>query len=209
MAEKEPKKNESNDDSFENLSDEEKIDSLIKSLEEKSKPKEKPDKKPDSAKKATPPEKPKDKKPSLKQPMFKKRLIMIKFGGAYHPNFYLNLVIAYWVNLVLVVGVLEVFNLGRFPEQIWIPMVFVLMYTGFEWLFREWVVQRYSQIILMSFGLIYFIGYAILFFAIDAIFFTQLQIFNSEIEVVAFTGLFMIFRYLVSYLIQKGINWRK
>jgi hypothetical protein len=61
----------------------------------------------------------------------------------------------------------------------------------------------------MSFGLIYFIGYAILFFAIDAIFFTQLQIFNSEIEVVAFTGLFMIFRYLVSYLIQKGINWRK
>lgn len=211
MAEKEPKKNETPEDDFENLSDEEKIESLIKSLEEKSKPKKKSS---DQAKDSTPKkpvdsEKKEDKKPLFKQPPFKNRMIMIKFGGAYHPNFTLNLIISYWVNLVLVVGILEIFNLGRFPEQIWIPMVFVLMYTGFEWLFREWMIQRFSKIILMSFGLIYFIGYTFLFFMLDALFFTNMQIFNSEIEVVAFTGLFMIIRFFLSYLIQKGLNWRK
>jgi hypothetical protein len=136
-------------------------------------------------------------------------MIMIKFGGAYHANFYLNLVIAYWVNLVLVVGILDIFNLGRFPDQIWIPMVFVLMYTGFEFLFREWMVQRFSQWVLLSFGLIFFVGYSTLFFIIDALFFTNVQIFNSEIELVAFTGLFMIARYLISWVIKKGLDWRR
>ena len=211
MAEKEPKKNEMPDAEFENLSDEEKIESLIKSLEEKSNPPKTSSPKPKkpAPKKSSEPDKKEDKKPLFKQPAFKNRMIMIKFGGAYHPNFTLNLLISYWVNLVLVVGVLEVFNLGRFPEQIWIPMVFVLMYTGFEWLFREWMIQRFSKIILMTFGFVYFVGYTFLFFTMDALFFTNIQIFNSEIEVVAFTGLFMIIRYLMSYLIQKGLNWRK
>jgi hypothetical protein len=204
MADKEPKKKpETKDDSFDQLSDEEKIDSLIKSLEEQVPPK---------SKKETP-QKPKDKKtetpPPKKQSPLKKRMIMIKFGGAYHPNFYLNLLIGYWVNLVVTVGVLNLFNLGRFPEQLWIPVAFVFMYTAFEWLFREWMIQRYSQIVLMSFGLVYFIGYTTLFFLIDALLFTNMQIFNSEIEVVAFTLLFMIVRYALSYVIQKGINWRR
>lgn len=211
MTEKDPNKQEKPEDDFENLSDEEKIESLIKSLEEKSKPQKKSTEAPKKTapEKSSDSEKEEDKKPLFKQPPFKNRMIMIKFGGAYHPNFTLNLIISYWVNLVLVVGVLEVFNLGRFPEQIWIPMVFVLMYTGFEWLFREWMIQRFSKFILMSFGLVYFIGYTFLFFMLDALFFTNMQIFNSEIEVVAFTGLFMIIRFFLSYLIQKGLNWRK
>lgn len=211
MTEKDPNKQEKPEDDFENLSDEEKIESLIKSLEEKSKPQKRSTEAPKKTapEKSSDSEKEEDKQPLFKQPPFKNRMIMIKFGGAYHPNFTLNLIISYWVNLVLVVGVLEVFNLGRFPEQIWIPMVFVLMYTGFEWLFREWMIQRFSKFILMSFGLVYFIGYTFLFFMLDALFFTNMQIFNSEIEVVAFTGLFMIIRFFLSYLIQKGLNWRK
>jgi len=204
MADKEPKKKpDTKDDSFDQLSDEEKIDSLIKSLEEQVPP---------SPKKESP-LKPKDKKteapPPKKQSPLKKRMIMIKFGGAYHPNFYLNLLIGYWVNLVVTVGVLNLFNLGQFPQQLWIPVAFVFMYTAFEWLFREWMIQRYSQIVLMSFGLVYFMGYTTLFFLIDALLFTNMQIFNSEIEVVAFTLLFMIVRYALSYVIQKGINWRR
>jgi hypothetical protein len=203
MAEKEPKKADKKDDQeFERLSDEEKIESLIESLEKETSKKEK---KPTPKKE---PLKPKEPVPS-KRTQFKNRMIMIKFGGAYHPNFYLNLVITYWVNLVLVVGLLNVFNLGRFPDQIWIPMVFVLMYTGFEFLFREWMVQRFSQWVLLSFGLIFFVGYSTLFFIIDALFFTNVQIFNSEIELVAFTGLFMIARYLISWVIKKGLDWRR
>jgi cation transport ATPase len=203
MAEKDPKKEQQKDDQeFERLSDEEKIESLIASLEKETPKKEK---KP-TPKKETP--KPDEKGPS-KRSKLKNRMIMIKFGGAYHANFYLNLVIAYWVNLVLVVGILDIFNLGRFPDQIWIPMVFVLMYTGFEFLFREWMVQRFSQWVLLSFGLIFFVGYSTLFFIIDALFFTNVQIFNSEIELVAFTGLFMIARYLISWVIKKGLDWRR
>lgn len=221
MADKEPPKKKTSDDDFENLSDEEKIESLIKSLEEKSQSQKKPSDEAKPKKKETSQEEKKSpkadneslkkasKKPSYKPRPFKERFIMIKFGGAYHPNFTLNLLISYWVNLVLVVAILEVFNLGRFPEQLWIPMVFVLMYTGFEWLFREWMIQRYSKIVVMSFGLVYFVGYSFLFFMLDALFFTNIQIFNSEIEVVAFTGIFMILRFLLSYLVQRGLNWRK
>jgi hypothetical protein len=204
MAEKEPKKKpETKDDSFDHLTDEEKIDSLIKSLEEQVQPEPKKElpQKPSVKKREVPPTK--------KQSPLKKRLIMIKFGGAYHPNFYLNLFIGYWVNLVVAIGVLNLFNLGQFPEQLWIALVFVFIYTALEWLFREWMIQHYSQIVLMSFGLVYFIGYTTLFFLIDAVLFTNLQIFNSEIEVVAFTLLFMIVRYALSYVIQKGINWRR
>lgn len=223
MAEKEPKKNETPEDDFESLSDEEKMEALIQSLEEKSKPSSKApssskDKAPlkdnkngkvKAAEKKQEPEKNETKQPLFKQPSFKNRIIMIKFGGAYHPNFIINLLISYWVNLVLVVGVLGIFRLGRFPEQIWVPMVFVLMYTGLEWVFREWMIQRFSKVVLMSFGFVYYLGYTFLFFIIDALFFVNIQIFNSETELAAFTGLFMVLRFLMSYLIQKGLNWRK
>lgn len=207
------------DTPMDEMSDQEKIDALIKELSEKegaSDTDEDRQKDPktkrvaaqikalmDQAKKD--PERKEKNAQSPKQGPRKSRILMIQLGGAFHGNFTINLILLYLVNLVLILGLLEGLNFGQFPRELWMPITFVLIYTTCEVLFKEFMVARFTKVILMTFGFIFYFGYVILFYLVDALIFFNVQIFAGEAELAVFTLLFMLSRQLMSILIKKGL----
>lgn len=217
--EKRPKEAPSSDKSMDEMSDQEKIEALIKELSEKEEsdedaPESQPDSKTkrvseqikallDKAKKDPKAEADTPKDPKQGRP--KSRLLMIQLGGAFHRNFTINLILLYLVNLVVILGLLEGLNLGQFPGELWIPITFVLIYTTSEVLFKEYMVMHFSKYVLMTFGFIFYFGYVILFYLVDALIFFNVQIFAGESELAVFTLLFMLARQVMSILIKKGL----
>lgn len=210
---KEPDKNKN----FDELSDEEKIEALVASLEDEvnqkeeknaakefKEPKQKPSENP--ASKLS--QKLKEKSPGPFKKKKKPGLIMIQIGGAFHKNFYVNLLLTYFINLTLILTLLTLLGLGRFPDTIWIPLTFTFAYTVSEYLYRELMMLHYAVLVLRSFGFILYLGYVTLFYLIDQFVFSSYQIFSGEAEVAAFTGLFMIIRYLSTYVVKKGLEFK-
>lgn len=207
-------------DHFDELSDEEKLEALIASLEDNKKSedvkeaskkpkKESPEKAPlKEDKKAI--QKPKKEKETQKKQVIKKgkknRLIMIKIGGAFHANFFVNFILTYFINLTLIMTLMTLLFLGSFPDALWVPLTFTFVYSVSEFLFRELIMLNYTSLVIRSFGTLLYFGYVILFYLIDQFVFSFHQIFNGEAEVAAFTGIFMIVRYLSTYVVKKGLE---
>lgn len=201
------------------MSDQEKIEALIKELSEKDPASDEVDEDTSDAKstrltqhikalmeKAKSDTQTKDESPKRpKQERPKRKFLMIQLGGAFHGNFFINLIMLYLVNLVVILGLLEGFNLGQFPSELWMPITFVFIYTTSEVLFKEYMVMHFSKYILMTFGFIFYFGYVILFYLVDALIFFNVQIFAGEAELAVFTLLFMLARQIMSILIKKGL----
>jgi len=136
----------------------------------------------------------------------KRRVFMVQLGGAFHGNFIVNLILLYLVNLVIILGLLELFNFGQFPPELWRPIAFTFVYTASEFMFKEFMVARFSKYVLMTFGILFYIGYVVIFYLVDALIFFDTQIFAGEAELAVFTLLFMLVRQLMSILIKKGLT---
>jgi uncharacterized membrane protein len=207
-------------DHFDELSDEEKLEALIASLEDHKKSEDEEEAAKNPKKEVTQKEvlkKPKksiqetknDKEPLKKQGTKKgknNRLIMIKIGGAFHANFFINFILTYFINLTLIMTLMTLLFLGSFPAALWVPLTFTFVYSLSEFLFRELIMLNYTSLVIKSFGTLLYFGYVILFYLIDQFVFSFHQIFNGEAEVAAFTGIFMIVRYLSTYVVKKGLE---
>jgi len=135
----------------------------------------------------------------------KKPVLFIEFCGIFHKNPLLNFLMYYTLNLVVIYGVITLFNFGEFRSELWVPLTFVLIYTGAELVFRQYVMLRHFRFVLRSLGFIFFFGYLTLFYLIDVYLFTDLLEFYNETLLVVFVGMFVFFRYLLSYLIKYVI----
>lgn len=183
----EHEKKKSYDEKFESLSDEEKLENLIKTLEKVKKQRQSGNKKP------SPP---------------KKRMIMLEFGGTFHPHPGVNFLMYYVINLVVIYGVATVFNLASFQGALWIPLTFVFIYTLAETLLRTYILYHHVKLVFRTLGFIFFFGYVTLFFLIDTYAFPTVTKFATPVDLVAFTGVFMCVRYLLSLGVKQGLNWR-
>ncbi len=182
MSEKDKDKNVSSDhdlSGFEHLSDEEKLEVLkatLKVLEEKEKQKQ-----------TKPPKKP---------------VIMIEFGGIFHRSGVVNFFMYYALNLVIIYGLVSVFEFGFFRGGLEIPLLFVLCYTLGELFFRHYIMTNHFKIAIKSLGFIFFFGYLTIFYMIERYLFNHSVKFYNETLLVVFTGMFVVIRYGLSYLIK-------
>jgi len=135
----------------------------------------------------------------------KKPVLFIEFGGVFHRNPLLNYLMYYTLNLVVIYGVITLFDFGAFSPQLWVPLAFVLIYTAAETFFRQYIMLRHFRFALRSLGFIFFFGYLTLFYLIDVYLFGDLLIFYNETLLVVFVGMFVVFRYLLSYIIKYVI----
>ena len=175
------------DEDFEQETDAEKLESLIKSLQKVNKQRQNGNKEP-------------------KPP--KNRVVMIEFGGKFHPNLILNFMMYYVINLLVIYGVAVLFNLATFQGALWVPLSFVFVYTLGETLIRTYILYRHVKLAVQSFGLVFFISYLALFFMIDMYAFPNATKFATPTELVAFTGLFVLVRYLLALWVKKMKDWR-
>ena len=208
-------------DNFDAMSDEEKIDALIRELsheetaDDTDEPAQKKRRDRLSKQIKTLVEKSKKgddsspKKSTQKRQRPKKnRMLMIQLGGAFHGNFIINIILLYLVNLVTAMGLLEFLNLGSFPRELWVPLTFIFIYTTSEVVFKEFMVANFSKAVLVSFGSIFYVGYIVILYSIDTLIFIDTQIFNGPAELAVFTLLLMFVRQLLSIAIKKGLAFK-
>lgn len=175
------------DEDFEKLSDEEKLETLIQTLQEVEKKRQQGNKKP---------------------PQSKKPVIMLEFGGMFHPNQTLNFLMYYVINLLVIYGVATFFNLATIQSDLWVILLFVLVYTLAETLLRIYIMYHHVKLAFQTLGFIFFFGYVTLFFLIDQYLFPTTTDFASPAELVAFTGIFVFIRYLIGLLVKQARDWR-
>jgi len=135
----------------------------------------------------------------------KKPVLMLEFGGIFHRHPMLNYLMYYMVNLVVIYSIVTLFGFGEFSSQIWVPLLFVMIYTASEIVFRQYIMLKHFKIALKSLGFIFFFGYLTLFYLIDIYLFPNTLSFHNETLLIMFAGMFVVFRYLLTYLIKYVI----
>ena len=133
--------------------------------------------------------------------------IAFDLGGFMHPFLPLNFLAFYMLNLTLIYSVAELFRFGSF-DTLSAVLLFVLVYTALEMLFRYYMVFKHVKIVLRTMGFIFYFGYLTLFYLIDVYVFPHSVRFMNETLLIVFVGMFIVFRAIAMQLIRQFFIWR-
>jgi hypothetical protein len=134
----------------------------------------------------------------------KRSVIAIEFGSIFHHNPWLNLLGYFVLNMTVIYTVLTVFQFGEFNTLLTV-ILFSLSYTLLEFAFRTYVLMRHFTIVLKTFGFIFYFGYLIIFYLLNAHVFIENVAIYDEVSIVVFVGMFILTRYIISKLIRQFV----
>ncbi|MFW6298575.1 MAG: hypothetical protein ACOC14_02730 [Bacillota bacterium] len=140
----------------------------------------------------------KQKKKSPKGP----KMVKIEFGSIFHPNPFVNFLMYYLLNLVVIYSLFEVFSFVEYPDDLITILLFVVAYTMFETVFRQYLVFNHFKFVLRTFGFIFFFGYLSIFYLLDSYLFTTIAFVNETLLII-FVGMFIVFRYLLAQMVKQ------
>lgn len=143
------------------------------------------------------------KKQESKKPR-KRNVIAIEFGSIFHHNPWLNLLGYFVLNMTVIYTVLTVFQFGEFNTLLTV-ILFSLSYTLLEFAFRTYILMRHFKIVLKTFGFIFYFGYLIIFYVLNAYVFIENVAIYDEVSIVVFVGMFILTRYIISKLIRQFV----
>ena len=132
------------------------------------------------------------------------RMIMVEFGATFHSNGLINFLMYFSMNLVVIMGLFELFNLVDFQRDLFSVLLFVLLYTFLEMLFRNYVLLNHFRFVMRTFGFIFFFGYLTLFFLLERYAFGFIT-FPTETHIILFVAVFITVRYVLSHLIRHAV----
>ena len=132
----------------------------------------------------------------------RQRMLAIEFGSIFHHNPILNFFGYFMLNLTIIYSVLTLFSFGEF-KSLFAVLGFVFVYTFFEMVFRVFILMRYFKLVIRTLGFIFYFGYLILFYLINVYLFPNDVVIYNEVFLVAFVGIFIVVRYVVSKAIRQ------
>ena len=135
----------------------------------------------------------------------KRGMIAIEFGSIFHRNIVLNFMGYFMLNLTIIYTVLVLFDFGAFPGGLTAVVLFVLAYTFVETLFRMYLLLNHFNVVLRTLGFIFYFGYLTIFYLLNMYVFPQSVLIFSDIGLVVFVGMFIVFRYIVTQLIRNMV----
>jgi len=141
----------------------------------------------------------KEKNQKPKRP--RRPVIAIEFGGVFHHNRFVNLCFNVIVNFTFSFFIIELFNFAQYNDIVNL-LLLVIAYSAIEEVYKTYIIMNHFQIILKSFGTIFFFGYLLIFFALDQYLFTHS--FNFEgVLLPFFVLIFTISRYIFGQIIRN------
>jgi len=135
-----------------------------------------------------------------------RNFIAIEFGGVFHHNFYVNFVFNFILNSTLAYVIIELFKFAKY-DNIVVFILFILLYTVAETFYRSYVLLNYFQYVIKTFGFIFYFGYVVIVYILEATVFVNSFDFSDGSYLVVFVGIFTIIRYILSTLLRQ--NFRK
>ncbi len=138
------------------------------------------------------------------QPPKRKRqpVVAIEFGGVFHHNRFVNLIFTYILSFTFAFFILELFQFAQYNDIIDLALV-ILTFTIIEEVFKTFMLYRYFQLVLRSFGTIFYFGYVLIFYIIDQYIFIEGFNFVNEIVLPFFVLFFALSRYLFGQIIRN------
>lgn len=130
------------------------------------------------------------------------KMIRLEFGTLFHRNPVLNLLMYFFLNLVVIYSIMELFDFVEFKAELLVILLFVLTYTVLEVAFRQYLVKHHFKFVLRTLGFVFFFGYLSIFYLLDAYVFEENIRFVNETLLVIFVGFFIVFRYILSMLVK-------
>jgi len=100
------------------------------------------------------------------------------------------------INITLSYTIISIFNFVDF-NTIYDFLMFMVVYSIFEWVIRDFIVRKYLQYVIRTFGMIFYFSYLILLFTLDQTVFIGNFTFKHETHIVAFLTIFVIVRYII------------
>ncbi len=133
------------------------------------------------------------------------RMIRLEFGTAFHRNPLLNFLMYYFMNLVVMLSLLELFGFVDYDRSLGHIFLFVTVYSFLEMLFRNYVLYNHFRFVMQTMGFIFFFGYLTIFYVVEHFIFPNLIIFEGVTFIIIFMGAFTVFRYILAHLIKRII----
>ena len=98
------------------------------------------------------------------------RVFKIDLSQEYSPNFFLNLLIGFVINFLVIFALFELVNLAYIANYIFVLLI-ALILTLYEEVSRKYLAKKYLSVVVYSAGFIYFFVNVILFYFLDLVIF--------------------------------------
>lgn len=132
-------------------------------------------------------------------------VIKINLGMEYSRNIYVNLLISFVVNFLIIFGLFELINFAYIADPIYLVLISLIL-TFYEELFRRYLVKNFMSIVVFSSGLIFFLMNLILFYFIDLVIFRNQFYFNSHWDPIIFVMFLHFIRTIVKIIYIRTVK---
>lgn len=128
---------------------------------------------------------------------------IFEFGRVYHRNLVLNFILKYGVNLTVMLAMATFLGVADFGSRLEIVLGFVFSYTLLESLVQRYIILRHMPLALKTFGLLFFLVYLMLLYALDTWGWTMLSVFSNETDLIVFTASMIVVRFFVVSVLRR------
>ena len=136
----------------------------------------------------------------------RRRMIAIEFGGVFHHNRIVNFIFTFILTFTIAFFVNEIFNFATYRDIMYLAGL-ILIFNTVEELFKSYVLIRYFQIILRTFGTVFYFLYVLIFFVLDQYVFVRTFNFVNEIGLPFFVLILASTRYVIGQIIRNYLRY--
>lgn len=146
---------------------------------------------------------------SKNQPQKKQRrgIIAIEFGGVFHHNRIINFVFTYILTFTIAFFVSEIFNFVNYRDIIYFAGA-ILLFNIFEEILKTFILLRFFNIILRTFGTVFYFIYVLIFYTIDQYIMINSFDFINEVTLAFFVLFLAITRYILGQIIRNFLRYQ-
>lgn len=150
-----------------------------------------------------------EKKKQNKKPGNEKQIVVkINLGMEYSNNVFINLAVSFFVNFLVVLALLSVFDFAYYSHISYIFLIAIIL-TLYEEIYRRHLTKYFLSLVIFSSGLIFFLMNLLLFYFLDLAIFQSNFYFNSYWDPIVFVMFLHFIRFVLKAIIthlKRTIN---
>lgn len=135
----------------------------------------------------------------------RKIVLKVNLGMEYSSNMFVNLLVSFVVNFLIIFGLLNIFPFAYYSTVVYI-LLFASIFTLYEELYRKYLIRNFMSIVIFSSGLIYFFMNLILFYFLDLAIFGNNFYFNSSWDPIVFAMFLHFVRIIVRTIYMQIVR---
>jgi len=130
------------------------------------------------------------------------KVFKIDLSQEYSKNFWLNLLIGFVINFLVIFALLELVHLAFIENDIFIVLISLIL-TFYEEVSRKYLANKYLPVVIYSAGFIYFFVNVILFYFLDLLIFGRNFDFYNHWYPLIFVMLLQIVRVIIRTIYMR------